>query len=66
MVLFVAGVLYCLIVSAIIGTLGTIFQTGLYVYATTGRAPLDEDLLKNAFQPKPQKSGKSFMGWFRR
>jgi hypothetical protein len=53
-------------VSAIIGTLGTIFQTGLYVYATTGRAPLDEDLLKNAFQPKPQKSGKSFMGWFRR
>jgi Family of unknown function (DUF6159) len=66
MLLFVAGVLYCLVVSAIMGTLGTIFQTGLYVYATTGQAPLDEDLLKSAFQSKPQRSGKTFMGWFRR
>jgi len=57
-------VLYLLGISAVMGTLGTIFQTGVYVYATTGKAPLDEDLIKSAFQPKPQKSGKS--GWFRR
>jgi hypothetical protein len=47
-------------------TLGTIFQTGVYVYATTGKAPLDAELLKSAFQPKELRQGKSLLGWLRR
>jgi hypothetical protein len=29
-----------------------ILQTGLYVYATTGQAPFDEALVRDAFMPK--------------
>lgn len=61
MVLFAAGLIYLLALSAVMSTLSTIFQTGVYVYATTGKAPLDEELLKSAFQPKGAKQG-----WFRR
>jgi hypothetical protein len=34
--------------------LSTIFQSGVYLYATTGQVPqsLDRDLLESAFQPK--------------
>jgi len=61
MVLFAAGLIYLLALSAVMSTLGTIFQTGVYVFATTGKAPLDEDLLRSAFQPKEAKRG-----WFGR
>jgi hypothetical protein len=64
MVLFAAGLIYLLALSAVMSTLSAIFQTGVYVYATTGKAPLDEDLIKSAFKPKEQR--KSLMGWFRR
>ena len=37
------------------GTLGTVFQTGLYVYATTGKAPFGETMMQAAFQPKAAK-----------
>jgi hypothetical protein len=35
-------------------TLTTIFQSGVYLYATTGQVPatLDRDLLDSAFRPK--------------
>jgi hypothetical protein len=51
-VLFAAALLYIVITSVILGTLGTILQTGLYVYATTGQAPFDEALVREAFRPK--------------
>jgi hypothetical protein len=61
MVVFAAGLIYLLALSAVMSTLTTIFQTGVYVFATTGKAPLDEDLLRSAFQPKEPKRG-----WFGR
>jgi hypothetical protein len=38
-------------------TLSTIFQSGVYIYATTGQVPcsLDRDLVEGAFQPKAKK-----------
>jgi Family of unknown function (DUF6159) len=46
----VAGVASMVVVQ----TLSTIFQSGVYLYATTGQVPatLDRDLLDSAFQPK--------------
>jgi hypothetical protein len=46
---------YIVAVMTIMGTLGTVFQTGLYVYATTGKTPFDATLMQAAFQPKPAK-----------
>src|SRR5262249_51189400 len=46
---------YILALAAVMGMLGTVFQTGLYVYATTGKAPFDESLVRGAFQPKAAK-----------
>ena len=33
-------------------TLGKASKAGLYVYATTGKAPFDETMMRAAFQPK--------------
>ncbi|MFZ1105912.1 MAG: DUF6159 family protein, partial [Hyphomicrobiaceae bacterium] len=47
-------ILYILTLSLVFGTLGAIFRTGTYVYATTGQAPssLDPALLQSAFRSK--------------
>ena len=52
--LFVFAVLYGLTVAVVFSTLGTLFRTGVYVYATTGKAPaaLDAGLLQGAFKKK--------------
>ncbi|HMK80989.1 MAG TPA: DUF6159 family protein [Xanthobacteraceae bacterium] len=54
-VLFPLAFVYIVAVSTVMGTLGTVLQTGLYVYATTGKAPFDETLMRGAFQPKAKK-----------
>jgi hypothetical protein len=54
-VFFVIAIVYIAAVSLVIGTLGTIFQAALYVYATTGKAPLDSALMQSAFVPKAAK-----------
>lgn len=54
-VLFPLAFVYIVAVMTVMGTLGTVFQTGLYVYATTGRAPFDETLIRATFQPKQAK-----------
>jgi hypothetical protein len=51
-ILFVAAIVYIAVGSVIFSTLGAILQTGLYVYATTGRAPFDEAVVRAAFQRK--------------
>ena len=53
--LFPLAFVYIVAVMTVMGTLGTVFQTGLYVYATTGKAPFDETLVRAAFQPKQAK-----------
>jgi Family of unknown function (DUF6159) len=47
-------ILYVLTLSLVFGTLGAIFRTGTYVYATTGQAPssIDAALLQGAFRTK--------------
>ncbi|MCB1549284.1 MAG: hypothetical protein KDJ41_15835 [Hyphomicrobiaceae bacterium] len=52
--LFGVAFLYILAVSIVFGTLGAIFRTGVYVYATTGKAPpaFGQDLVDSAFHPK--------------
>jgi hypothetical protein len=55
LVLFPLALVYIVAVMTLIATLGTVFQTGLYVYATTGKAPFDETLMQGAFQPKAPK-----------
>ena len=47
---------YLTIVAVVFGTLGVIFRTGLYVYATTGHAPFDAGLMQDAFRPTDAKS----------
>ena len=54
-VFFVIAIVYIAAVSLVIGTLGTIFQAALYVYATTGKAPLDSTLMQSAFVPTAAK-----------
>ncbi|MBV8840604.1 MAG: hypothetical protein JO000_29040 [Alphaproteobacteria bacterium] len=51
-VLLPLAFLYLVAMTAVMGALGTVLQTGLYVYATTGRAPFDETIMRAAFQPK--------------
>jgi len=54
-VLFPLALVYIVAVATVMGTLGTVFQTGLYVYATTGKAPFEETLMRASFQPKAAK-----------
>ena len=51
-VFFAIAFIYIGAVSLVMGTLGTIFRAALYVYATTGTAPLDSALMQSAFVPK--------------
>ncbi len=48
------AVLYGLTLGVVFSTLGTLFRTGVYIYATTGKAPaaLDAGLLQSAFRKK--------------
>ena len=52
--LMVLGVCYGLAVIIVLQALSTIFQAGVYLYATTGKVPptLDRDLVEGAFRPK--------------
>jgi hypothetical protein len=52
--LIALAVIYGLVIMVVLQALTTIFQAGLYVYATTGTVPpsLDRDLLEGAFRPK--------------
>jgi hypothetical protein len=54
-VLFPLAFVYIVAVATVMSTLGTVFQTGLYVFATTGKAPFDETMMRAAFQPKDAK-----------
>jgi len=56
-ILMMLGVLAAIASLVIMQTLSTIFQSGVYIYATTGQVPpsLDRDLLEGAFQPKAKK-----------
>jgi len=56
-VLMVIGVLAAITSMVVVSTLSTIFQSGVYLYATTGQVPasLDRDLVEAAFQPKAKK-----------
>ncbi len=51
-VLLPLAFVYLVAVMTVMGALGTVLQTGLYVYATTGKTPFDETLMRAAFQPK--------------
>jgi len=52
--LMALGVLYAVAIGVVLQALSTIFQAGVYLYATTGAVPpsLDRDLVENAFRPK--------------
>jgi hypothetical protein len=56
-ILMVTAVLAAVATMVMVTTLSTIFQSGVYVYATTGQVPafLDRDLVEGAFTPKPAK-----------
>jgi hypothetical protein len=54
-VFIAAAIVYLMAASLVMGTLGTIFRAGLYVYATTGKAPFDTALMASAFGPKAAK-----------
>ena len=49
------AIVYLAKVSLVIGTLGTIFRAGLYVYPTTGKAPLDTALMRLLSSPRQSK-----------
>ena len=53
-VLVPIAVLYVIALSVVFAALGTIFRTGTYIYATTGKAPsnMDPALLQGAFRKK--------------
>ncbi len=50
----VLGVLAGIASMVVMQTLSTIFQSGVYLYATTGQVPpsLDRELVEGAFRPK--------------
>jgi hypothetical protein len=52
--LMALGVVYAVAIGVVLQALSTIFQAGVYLYATTGAVPpsLDRDLVENAFRPK--------------
>ena len=53
-ILMTLGVCYALAIMVALQALSTIFQAGVYVYATTGQVPptLDRELVAGAFRPK--------------
>src|SRR5205085_2414434 len=53
-ILMTLGVVYGLATIVVLQALNTIFQAGVYLYATTGRVPpsLDPALVEGAFRPK--------------
>ncbi len=53
-ILMALGVLAGIATMVVVQTLSTIFQSGVYLYATTGQVPpsLDRDLVQAAFRPK--------------
>lgn len=56
-ILMAVGVLAAVTSMVVVSTLSTIFQSGVYLYATTGQVPssLDRELVEGAFQPKAKK-----------
>jgi len=46
------AILYIAVLSLIVITLSTLFRTGVYIYATTGQAPVSigEDLIQGSFR----------------
>jgi hypothetical protein len=52
--LMALGIVYAVATSVVLQALSTIFQAGVYLYATTGTVPptLDRDLVEGAFRPK--------------
>ena len=52
--IIVVAVLYLIALSIVFATLGAIFRTGAYIYATTGEAPssMDPKLLQASFRKK--------------
>jgi hypothetical protein len=56
-VLMVIAVLAAIVSMVVVQTLSSIFQSGVYIYATSGQVPvsLDRDLVESAFQPKAKK-----------
>jgi hypothetical protein len=52
--LMALGIVYAVAISVVLQALSTIFQAGVYLYATTGAVPpsLDRDLVEGAFRPK--------------
>jgi hypothetical protein len=65
-VLFAIAILYGIAVLVLLGTLGTIFRSAVYVFAATGQAALDEGLLREAFRPKPARKTGVLKRWFGR
>ena len=53
-ILIALGISYALVILIVLQALSTIFQAGVYLYATTGQVPptLDRDLVERAFRPK--------------
>ena len=53
-ILIALGICYALVILIVLQALNTIFQAGVYLYATTGQVPptLDRDLVEGAFRPK--------------
>ena len=56
-ILMVVGALAAIATMVMVSALSTIFQSGVYIYATTGQVPpsLDRDLVEHAFKPKAKK-----------
>jgi hypothetical protein len=55
-VLMALGVAYAIAIMVVMQALSSIFQAGVYLYATTGQLPpaFDRELVEGAFQPKRQ------------
>ena len=53
-VLMALGVAYAIAIMVVMQALSSIFQAGVYLYATTGQLPpaFDRELIEGAFQPK--------------
>jgi hypothetical protein len=53
-ILMTLGVLYGITIVVVLQALGIIFQSGVYLYATTGQVPpsLDPELVEGTFRPK--------------
>lgn len=53
-VLMAAGVVYGVAITVVLQTLSAVFQTGVFLYASTGQVPatMDAGLIEGAFRPK--------------